>query len=213
MPAAANPYAPPKANVDDVARANSEAEEVREEHIKHEASIRSIGILYYLSGGLLFIAGVALLAGSSVTALGKIGPVISVAYAAFGALFIIVGRGVRKFQPWARITAIALAFLGLLGSRSGPCSTATSCICCWPRRASGSSKTTTKTSSRPRRTSNTAPLSSCGFSSDFSCWQSRASSPQWPCASATRGQVLCPAVRRRYCPRCRMACCGLPAAS
>ena len=51
-----NPYAPPQAAVDYVAEATSEAESIRREHIKHEASIRSIGVLYYLSGGVMAIA-------------------------------------------------------------------------------------------------------------------------------------------------------------
>ncbi len=115
MPAAANPYAPPRANVDDVARANSEAEEIREEHIKHEASIRSIGILYYLSGGMLGIAAIVVVAGLSMTGLAKSGPFIGVLYLGFGALFIVTGRGIRKLRPWARTTSIVLAAIGLLG--------------------------------------------------------------------------------------------------
>jgi hypothetical protein len=115
MPAAANPYAPPRANVDDVSGANSEAEKIREEHIKHEASIRSIGILYYLSGGLLSVAGVLLLAGIASTKLQGVVAFVSPIYLAFGVLFILVGRGLRKLQSWARTTGIVLAAIGLLG--------------------------------------------------------------------------------------------------
>ena len=49
MSNATSPYAPPTARVDDVSEsANPEAEAIRLAHIKHEASIRSVGILYYI---------------------------------------------------------------------------------------------------------------------------------------------------------------------
>jgi Ca2+/Na+ antiporter len=115
MPAAANPYAPPRANVDDVARANSEAEEIREEHIKHEASVRSIGILYYISGGLLCVAALALMAGGSAFKSQGVPAFLGVVYIALAALFVVVGRGIRNLRSWARTTGIVLAAIGLLG--------------------------------------------------------------------------------------------------
>jgi hypothetical protein len=62
-----NPYAPPKANVEDVREAASEEEVVRREHIKHETSVRSIGTLYYLSGGLMLLVGLAAVTGFMAT--------------------------------------------------------------------------------------------------------------------------------------------------
>jgi hypothetical protein len=115
MAAAVNPYAPPRAHVDDVAHANSEAEEIRQEHIKHETSVRSIGILYYLSGGLMCVLGVLLVAGflsgRSDALLGG----LTVVYSAIGVLMLFVARGVRQLKPWARTTTIVLAAIGLLG--------------------------------------------------------------------------------------------------
>ena len=50
----ANPYAAPQANIEPV---DSEQEAVRKEHINNEASIKAVGILYYLNcAGLLFSA-------------------------------------------------------------------------------------------------------------------------------------------------------------
>ena len=117
MPAAVNPYAPPKARVEDVVQGSSEAEAIRREHIKHEASIRSIGVLDYLGGGGLCFAAIGLLAAG---ASGKSGGVpfagaIGIAYIAIGVLLIFVGRGVRALRPWARTTSIVLAAIGLLG--------------------------------------------------------------------------------------------------
>lgn len=116
MSATVNPYSPPRAHVDDVAQATSEAEEIRQEHIKHEASIRSVGILYYLSGGLLCLVAIALGGGSFA---GRVQQPLLVGLAAFylviGVLLLFVARGVRSLQPWARTTAIVLAAIGLLG--------------------------------------------------------------------------------------------------
>ena len=44
-----NPYAAPSAPVEDVS-ANAEAEAIRKAHINHEASVKAVGILYYLGG-------------------------------------------------------------------------------------------------------------------------------------------------------------------
>jgi hypothetical protein len=119
MPASANPYAPPKAHVDDVRQANSEAEEIRQEHIKHEASIRAVGMLYYLGGALLFLVMLALTGSSTVFGPGEQASsltwILILAYALLGGGTIVVGRGLRQFRPWARVTGIVLAAIGLLG--------------------------------------------------------------------------------------------------
>jgi hypothetical protein len=119
MSAAANPYAPPRAHVDDFSGADSEAEEIRREHIKHETSIRSVGILYYLSGGLMSVLGIGMLGGfMGGEARGPMAG-LGVVYLAIGALMLFLARGVRKLQPWARTTTIVLAAIGLLGFPTG----------------------------------------------------------------------------------------------
>lgn len=116
MSAAANPYAPPRAHVQDVSGADSEAEEIRREHIKHETSVRAIGLLYYLSGGVMLVLSIAMLGGSfSGTALQGLTVGLGVLYLGLGALMLVVARGVRKLAPWARIATIVLAAIGLLG--------------------------------------------------------------------------------------------------
>lgn len=115
MSAAVNPYAPPTAHVDDVARFDSEAEEIRLEHIKHEASIRSIGMLYYLSGGLMCVLAIALLTGAFATQREPLMMGFAVLYLGIGALMLFVARGVRTLRSWARTTTIVLAAIGLLG--------------------------------------------------------------------------------------------------
>lgn len=110
-----NPYAAPKAAVEDVS-AYPEADAIRREHISHEASIRSIGTLYYL-GAFFMIAGTlaAFLLESRRTQLSA-APVVILAF--FGLLaigFFLLGRGLRALKPWARIPTTVLAVLGLAG--------------------------------------------------------------------------------------------------
>jgi hypothetical protein len=115
MSAAVNPYAPPRAHVDDVARFDSEAEEVRLEHIKHETSVRSIGILYYLSGGLMCLGALGLFFGAFAARTEPMMMGLAVVYLGLGPLMLFVARGVRQLRPWARTTTIVLAAIGLLG--------------------------------------------------------------------------------------------------
>lgn len=107
-----NPYAPPQAAVADISEAPSEAEAIRREHIKHEASIRSVGILYYLSGGLMALIAAMFVAGLTDINFG-IG--LAVVYGALAALSIVVGHQIRALRPWARIAAIVLSVIGLFG--------------------------------------------------------------------------------------------------
>jgi hypothetical protein len=121
MPATINPYAPPKAQVEDVVPFAGEADAIRREHIQREAAIRSIGILYYLGGGGLVLAAIGFLAGFGGKQLSGGLPValFGVIFLVFGLGMIFVGRGIRSLRPWARITAIVLAILLLLRPPAG----------------------------------------------------------------------------------------------
>jgi len=120
MSVAANPYAPPKARVEDIVQASSEAETIRREHIKHEASIRSIGVLYYLSSGVLLLAALGSVVGGSISGLSpELNVILGGVYLVFGVLMIFVGRGIRTLRPWARGVSIGLSGLGLLGFPAG----------------------------------------------------------------------------------------------
>jgi len=112
MPETSNPYAPPRSQVDDVTQSNADAEVIRREHIQHETSIRSVGLLYYISGGVFVIASLVLIAAiSKEDSTRFVGPV----YLALGALSIFVAHGLRKLQPWARIASLVFSGIGLLG--------------------------------------------------------------------------------------------------
>jgi hypothetical protein len=121
MSSTVNPFAPPKAHVADIETANSDAERVRQEHIKRETSIRSVGLLYYIGGFFMVVAGIGLSVmafaapgatqAPEATLLFILGPV----YLGLGGLSLAVARGLRKLQPWARLVCIVLSALGLLG--------------------------------------------------------------------------------------------------
>lgn len=115
MPQSPNLYAPPKAPVEDVVPDTSGAHEIRQEHIKTEAAIRSIGTLYYLGGTLLCIIAVAALLGNRTSLSENLpGGVAGVIFLACGVLTLFVARGLRKLTPWARIAALVFATLGIL---------------------------------------------------------------------------------------------------
>jgi hypothetical protein len=64
---AVNPYATPKSSVDDVGTGvPSEAEALRQEHLKHEASLKAVGLLYLIGGILNLVSGLFMLAAGAV---------------------------------------------------------------------------------------------------------------------------------------------------
>lgn len=116
MPESVNLYAPPKALVEDVVAFEGEAYEIRREHIKTEAAIRSIGALNYIGATLLVAGGVALMFGGLPHAGGGVpfaGLVVGLCLG-LGAVSFAVGRGLRTFRPWARVVAMISAGLGVL---------------------------------------------------------------------------------------------------
>lgn len=110
-----NPYAPPKAVVQDIVQGGSDAELIRQEHIKHEASVRSIGVLYYIGGAFMLLASLAMLPSWSRLMDSPLLAVIMPIYLVLGVVSIVLARGIRALQPWARTGSIVLSILGLLG--------------------------------------------------------------------------------------------------
>ncbi len=113
-----NPYKAPNANLLD-SSAESESVSIREAHIKHEASVKSIGVLYYFGGAsmLLAAAGMLLVSSETDSALGDleaVGVRLGVFCLIFGVASLIVGRGLRTLSKWVRIPVGILSGLGLL---------------------------------------------------------------------------------------------------
>jgi hypothetical protein len=108
---AVNPYAAPAARVEDVG-ASSEAEAIRRAHISHEASIKAVGLLYYLGGIGVTLVAVAALAGAP-SAPSDVAIVLLLV--ALGAAQLFAGWGVRALRSWGRIVGCVLSAIGLLG--------------------------------------------------------------------------------------------------
>jgi len=100
-----NPYAAPTAAVEDIA-ANPEADAIRRAHIGHEASIKAVGILYYLGAVVLTIGTVMFLQSDVATSIGLL--IVGVAQ-------LFAGWGVRALRRWGRVLGCVLSVIGLLG--------------------------------------------------------------------------------------------------
>jgi hypothetical protein len=118
---AENLYEAPKAPVADVPQASFEAESLRKIHVSHEASIKSVGLLYLFGGLMLLFVGVvttvALFAGSM-----ESGPWVGLygfLLLALGVGYSWSGMGLRRLRTWARKPAAGFACLGLLAFPMG----------------------------------------------------------------------------------------------
>ncbi len=103
-----NPYAAPQSQV---LQATSLDVLTREEHIKTEASIKSIGLLYYLATLVLIAVGASFLTsgkGSSLSLLpGGLCLLISIGAG-------VTGYGLRRLRKWARIPTIILSSIAVI---------------------------------------------------------------------------------------------------
>lgn len=109
-----NPYAPPAARVEDVQGNDTQVEAIRREHLKHEASVRSVGSLYMLSSLLVVLAGVSMLAVMVPATSAAYRAGVMSAYLLLAVLFFATGFSLRKLKPWTRMTAALFSALGLL---------------------------------------------------------------------------------------------------
>ena len=72
-----DPYAPPEADLINNDNEQARAENIREDHLKHEASVRSVGLLYYLNSfgalaGVVLLGSVLASEGATASTLGLI---------------------------------------------------------------------------------------------------------------------------------------------
>ena len=115
-----NPYAAPVAPPSDfVPGVSGDAEAIRRDHIKHEASVKGLGSLYFIGSVFLVLGGATALVGAisdkagsdgtAGTGAGMMGLLI-----VLGILGFWVGHGIRKLNPGARIVAGVLTGLNLV---------------------------------------------------------------------------------------------------
>lgn len=87
----------------------SGSEQIRQAHIQHEASVKSVGFLYFMAAAVLLFGGsFSTLAGGDAAAIG-------IFMLVFGAGLVATGIGLRKLKHWGRVAAGCLSTLGLLG--------------------------------------------------------------------------------------------------
>ena len=97
----------------------SAAEAMRKEHLNHEASVKSIGFLYYLGGVAVVLVGLGMMA--RIGAGGGGGQerlfilLMSIFFFVLGAGQLWVGAGLRRLRRWTRIPTGILSGIGLLG--------------------------------------------------------------------------------------------------
>lgn len=111
-----NPYASPLTPAD-TSFISTSSEAMRQAHIKHEASVKSVGTLYFL--GTLILGGLGILLLYFTLAAPRPVPAsqwgVGGFYVILAAVQICVAIGLWRLQPWARWGAVAYSTLGLLG--------------------------------------------------------------------------------------------------
>lgn len=119
-----NPFAAPLTETtreDEAIAVGGDEEALRRQHLNHEASIKSIGMLYYI--GTVFCLVVAAFTFFSLALVapdrfnGELsGALISIAiFGSIGLAQGVVGYYLRKLNPKARPWAIVLSLIGLIG--------------------------------------------------------------------------------------------------
>ncbi len=110
----ANPYATPGADLN-VGSVNH-AETLRREYLNHEASIQSVGILYYLGFGMLVITFITMVVASVESESGSDTPVAAVLLGGGLVCFIAlwIGRSLRKLKTQARVPVLLTSLAGLI---------------------------------------------------------------------------------------------------
>ncbi|WP_372896582.1 hypothetical protein [Stieleria sp.] len=121
--AALNPYAP-TSHVSETEGFESDVESYRRRYLSHEASIKSVGILYLIPGvlmllffvGMVGVAAVSLLVdGNGMQGMGLVEAALVVGlYGGLGAVQIYTGLGLRRFKIAARRLATVFSTIGLL---------------------------------------------------------------------------------------------------
>ena len=124
-----NPYAAPTTDVLGNPTVGggelSYSEQIRHNHLTHEACIRSFGLLCYLGGGILLLLGlIALGGGIAILVIDRgqqalqafvVNLLMGSACLVFGGAQIAVGRGLHQLSPLGRNGGIFFSLLGLIG--------------------------------------------------------------------------------------------------
>ncbi|NNE00926.1 MAG: hypothetical protein HKN47_26725 [Pirellulaceae bacterium] len=116
---AANPYAP-TTNISAEPIATDDVEAYRRKYLNHEASVKSIGVLYLLGAIFMVPAGLFITVAAFVDPPQGDAPgaifmaLLGLLYLGLGVLQGSAGIGLRKLKPWARVVGIIFSVIGLL---------------------------------------------------------------------------------------------------
>ena len=116
-----NPYAAPQSVITPPPVPNTDAELIRNQHLSHEASVKSVGTLYYL-GAIILLLGLLSSAVPVIPLLGSMGG-YELALILGGGLLVFtlivlqwkLATGLRQLRPSVRIPTIVLSIIGLIG--------------------------------------------------------------------------------------------------
>lgn len=97
-----------------VAQQEPSAEEMRKQYLNHEASVKSIGTLYFIAAFLIIILAIPVALAEKET-LFVVRITGAVSLITFGLFQIWVGTALRALKSWARIPVGVLSGIGLLG--------------------------------------------------------------------------------------------------
>ena len=91
------------------------AEQMRKDHLKHEASIKSVGMLYFIGAVAVLLAGIASLVSIANGKEPLEATAIAVVLFLLGAAQLWAGWGLRRLKKSARVPTGILSGIGLLG--------------------------------------------------------------------------------------------------
>jgi len=114
-----NPFQAPQTPFEQGGVAGTEAEVIRRAHLSHEASVKSVGVLYLIGGVVCVIAVITIIFAAVVQPIGANGGtpgIIMVGMlSGIGIAQCFAAVGLRRLRRWARVVAGILAGIGLLG--------------------------------------------------------------------------------------------------
>ena len=118
-----NPYAVSGGLMDTASgQLSTDVESIRKQYLSHEASVKSIGLLYWLGGIILLLVTVVYLIGGVRMMLdpktvpgGAVLLVLAIFVGSLAVFQITVAMAIGKLKPWSRIAATVLSCIGLLG--------------------------------------------------------------------------------------------------
>ncbi len=114
-----NPYAPVGSDLNAPGEIPDDVEAVRRYHLSHEASVKSMGLLFLLGAIAACVMGVFITIGATQEEFDSAGEAafaigLGVVVFVLGVAQFFTGLGLRRFNPYARIVAIVLNAISLL---------------------------------------------------------------------------------------------------